>query len=226
MITANSSVHTWIYTVHLSGHCTLENEHCMLRTVLYTTYTALHCTQCTLLNEPIKWDSALVISCLNSEQCTICTTHYTLFIAHCTIHATHCIVHSTWSESFKNWCMTQGGMRSRMEAPSPWETLHCSVHLAVLNCTLPGESRILMNEDCWDLKSWIITSAVCSGPNAVERSSYCNKDHQRMMVDPMLMIVQSLRSFLTAVTTTAVAPIAVIFTFIYLNIPKFTWIYL
>ena len=47
-----------------------------------------------------------------------------------------------------------------------------------------------------------------------------NKDHQRMMVDPMFMIVQSLRSFLTAVTTTAViptavAPIAVI-------LPKFT----
>ena len=37
-----------------------------------------------------------------------------------------------------------------------------------------------------------------------------NKDHQRMMVDPMFMIVQSLRSFLTAVTPTAVAPIAVI----------------
>ena len=32
-----------------------------------------------------------------------------------------------------------------------------------------------------------------------------------MMVDPMFMIVQSLRSFLTAVTTTAVAPIAVFF---------------
>ena len=43
-----------------------------------------------------------------------------------------------------------------------------------------------------------------------------------MMVDPMLMIVQSLRSFLTAVTTTAVAPIAVIPTCIYLNIPKVT----
>ena len=37
-----------------------------------------------------------------------------------------------------------------------------------------------------------------------------NKDHQRIMVDPMFMIVQSLRSFLAAVTTTAVAPIAVI----------------
>ena len=36
-----------------------------------------------------------------------------------------------------------------------------------------------------------------------------NKDHQRMMVDPMFM-VQSLRLFLTAVTTTAVASIAVI----------------
>ena len=33
-----------------------------------------------------------------------------------------------------------------------------------------------------------------------------------MMVDPMFMIVQSLRLFLTAVTTTAVAPIEVILT--------------
>ena len=49
-----------------------------------------------------------------------------------------------------------------------------------------------------------------------------NKDHQRMMVDPMLLIVQSLWSFLTAVTTTAVPPIAVIFTCIYLNIQKIT----
>ena len=40
-----------------------------------------------------------------------------------------------------------------------------------------------------------------------------------MMVDPMFMIVYSLRSFLTAVTTTAVTPIAVIFTCIYLNLP-------
>ena len=37
-----------------------------------------------------------------------------------------------------------------------------------------------------------------------------NKDHQRMMVDPMFMIIQSLRSFLTAVTPTAVAPFAVL----------------
>ena len=44
---------------------------------------------------------------------------------------------------------------------------------------------------------------------------HLNKDHQRMMVDPMFMIVQSFRSFLTAVTTTAVAPIAVI-------LPEFT----
>ena len=36
-----------------------------------------------------------------------------------------------------------------------------------------------------------------------------NKDHQRMMVDPMFMIVQNLRSFLTAVTPTAVKPTAV-----------------
>jgi hypothetical protein len=40
-----------------------------------------------------------------------------------------------------------------------------------------------------------------------------------MMVDPMFMIVQSLRSFLTAVTTTAVAPNAVILPVIYLNLP-------
>ena len=37
-----------------------------------------------------------------------------------------------------------------------------------------------------------------------------NKDHQRMMLDPMFIIVQSLGSFLTAVTPTDVAPIAVI----------------
>ena len=37
-----------------------------------------------------------------------------------------------------------------------------------------------------------------------------NKDHQRMMVDPMLMIILDLRSFLTAVTPTAVALPAVI----------------
>ena len=42
-----------------------------------------------------------------------------------------------------------------------------------------------------------------------------NKDHQRMMVDPMFMIVQSFRLFLTAVTPTAVATIAVI-------LPEFT----
>ena len=36
-----------------------------------------------------------------------------------------------------------------------------------------------------------------------------NKDHQRMMVDPMFMIVHSLRSFLTAVKPTAVTPTAV-----------------
>ena len=40
-----------------------------------------------------------------------------------------------------------------------------------------------------------------------------------MMVDPMFMIVHSWRSFLTAVTTTAVALIVVI-------LPEFTWIYL
>ena len=46
-----------------------------------------------------------------------------------------------------------------------------------------------------------------------------------MKVDPMFMIIQSLRSFLTAVTPTAGAPIAVILpvsTLIYLNLPEFT----
>ena len=48
-----------------------------------------------------------------------------------------------------------------------------------------------------------------------------NKDHQRMMVDLMFMIVQSLRSILTTVTPTAVAPIAVIFTCMNMNLPEF-----
>ena len=39
-----------------------------------------------------------------------------------------------------------------------------------------------------------------------------------MMVDPMFMIVQSVMSFLTAVTKTAVTPIAVIV----LYVPEFT----
>ena len=46
-----------------------------------------------------------------------------------------------------------------------------------------------------------------------------------MMVDPMFMIVQSLSSYLIAVTTTAVAPIAVILpvvTLIYLNLSEYT----
>ena len=41
----------------------------------------------------------------------------------------------------------------------------------------------------------------------------------------MFMIDQSLRSFLTAVTPIAVTPIAVIFTFIDLNLPEFILIY-
>ena len=41
-------------------------------------------------------------------------------------------------------------------------------------------------------------------PKALVGCALINKDHQRMMVDPMFMIVQSLRSFLTAVTPTAV----------------------
>ena len=55
-------------------------------------------------------------------------------------------------------------------------------------------------------------------------------DHRRMMVDPMFMIVQSLRSFLasvtpSAVTPTAVAPIEVIlpeYIKIYMNLPTLT----
>ena len=39
---------------------------------------------------------------------------------------------------------------------------------------------------------------------------YTNKDHQRMMVDPMFIIVQNLTLFLTAVTPTAVVPTAII----------------
>ena len=43
-----------------------------------------------------------------------------------------------------------------------------------------------------------------------------------MMVDPMFMIVQSLWSFTTAVTPTAVAQIVDIFNCIYMNLPEFT----
>ena len=46
-----------------------------------------------------------------------------------------------------------------------------------------------------------------------------------MIVDTMFKIIQNLRSFLTAVTTTAVAPIAVILpelTLIYMNLHEFT----
>ena len=48
-----------------------------------------------------------------------------------------------------------------------------------------------------------------------------NKDHQRIIVDLMFMIVQSLRSYLTAVTPTAVTPTAVTPAF-HLNLPEFT----
>ena len=44
----------------------------------------------------------------------------------------------------------------------------------------------------------------------IGHSCNTNKDHQRMMVDPMFMIVKNLRLFLTAVTPTAVTPTAVI----------------
>ena len=53
-----------------------------------------------------------------------------------------------------------------------------------------------------------------------------SKDHQRMMVDPMFMIIQNLGSFLTDVTPTAVTPTAVTLTAVilpefYLNLPQF-----
>ena len=46
-------------------------------------------------------------------------------------------------------------------------------------------------------------------PNTPSENFNRNKDHQRMMVEPMFKIVQSLRSFLSAVTPTAVIPTAV-----------------
>ena len=52
-----------------------------------------------------------------------------------------------------------------------------------------------------------------------------NKDHQRMMVDSIFMIVQSLWSYLTVVTPTADPLIAVIFpviTCIHLDLPDLT----
>ena len=70
-----------------------------------------------------------------------------------------------------------------------------------------------------DERQYDYNKGICSPGSLV------NKDHKIMRVDPMFMIVQSLRSFLTAVTPPAVAPIAVIlpvFTKIYLNIPIFT----
>ncbi len=38
---------------------------------------------------------------------------------------------------------------------------------------------------------------------------WCNKDHQKKMVDPMFMLVQNLRSFLTTGTPRVVSPTAV-----------------
>ena len=49
-----------------------------------------------------------------------------------------------------------------------------------------------------------------NGRKATHYSVLFNKDHQRMMVDQMFMIVQNVRSFLTAVTPTAVTLTAVI----------------
>ena len=64
------------------------------------------------------------------------------------------------------------------------------------------------------LLNWLI---VPLGESAWEKVMYhrtaiytYHKDHQRMMVDPTFMIIQSLRSFLTAVAQTAVTQTAVI----------------
>ena len=58
--------------------------------------------------------------------------------------------------------------------------------------------------DCYHT---LILSKLCHGSfgDIKYQSILLNKDHQRMMVDPMLMIVLDLRLFLTAVSPTAVA---------------------
>ena len=66
----------------------------------------------------------------------------------------------------------------------------------------------------------------CTGVKPQKELCLLNKDHQRGMVDLMFLIDKSLRSFLTAVTSTAVALIAVIFSCIYLNLPGFIRVYL
>ena len=50
--------------------------------------------------------------------------------------------------------------------------------------------------------------SLCGGLKCTAMMEKLNKDHQRMMVDPMFMIVKNVRLFLTAVTPTAVAPTA------------------
>ena len=67
--------------------------------------------------------------------------------------------------------------------------------------------NVWISSDTYDFRAKAVDAI---SPRDWNVSSGKNKDHQRMMVDPMFMIVQSLRSFLTAVTPTAVAPIAVI----------------
>ena len=44
----------------------------------------------------------------------------------------------------------------------------------------------------------------------IHKEANINNDHQRMVVDPMIMIVQSFRSFLSALTPTALIPTAVV----------------
>ena len=54
-----------------------------------------------------------------------------------------------------------------------------------------------------------------------------NKDHQRMIVDPMFMIVHNLRSLVTAVPQTVVTHLNLVkFTWKYLNSPEFNLTYL
>ena len=93
-------------------------------------------------------------------------------------------------------------------------------------------SLVMVAGKTYHLISPRLTSSQFIPSSWKDRSWYggnINKDHQRMLVDPMFMIVQNERSFLIAVAPTAVTPTAVIlieFTWIYMNLPESTIIYL
>ena len=80
---------------------------------------------------------------------------------------------------------------------------------------------------CWKYLQWNFISNLVQKLRQLKFVVYCfklyDKDHQRMMEDPIFMIVQRLRSFLTAATPTTVTPTAVTsIVVIYLNLPEFT----